>query len=416
MANWRPACVAAASTASTADAARAFFEAAFAPVRGHRSRQARWPAHRLLRAAAAGRAPARRPHRYPLYRRPPDLVSVDLGQFDPELRGPPGRRPRRPGQARALCRPRGDRRRRSGRPRPRAALGRRPGAAVLSARSRARVRSSCPMASIVRVGYADQNGRPYRAIGKDLIEMGAIPREQVSMQAIRDWLEAHPGQAPAMMAKQPSYVFFREMPELADRAGAGRRPGRAADARAGRWPSTASSCRWARRSGSIPRHPIPDGDRPLRRLVVAQDTGGAIQGPVRGDVFWGAGPAGRAHGRAHEEPRPPVHPAAARPDADELSRRCRSCLWRPALCVLPAPSLTVPGAFLHAPHRSRHHGPGRAHPGRAGPRPDARRPGRGRSSMAPRSTRATSRRPTQALPEQYRQMPLERSTTRCSTG
>ena len=71
----------------------------------------------------------------------------------------------------------------------------------------------------MRVGYADQNGRPYRAIGKDLIEIGAIPREQMSMQAIRAWLEANPGQAPAMMARNPSYVFFTELTDLAAASG-----------------------------------------------------------------------------------------------------------------------------------------------------------------------------------------------------
>ena len=95
------------------------------------------------------------------------------------------------------------------------------------------------------------------------------------MQAIRDWLEAHPSQAPAMMASNPSYVFFRELPDLAARAGPLGAQGVPLTPGA-RWPSTASSCRWARRSGSTPRHPMPEGDRPLRRLVVAQDTGGAI--------------------------------------------------------------------------------------------------------------------------------------------
>ena len=92
-----------------------------------------------------------------------------------------------------------------------------------------------------------------------------------------------------MMNANRSYVFFREI------AGAKRRdgplgaqgvpltPGRS------RWRSTASSCRSARRSGSTPRHPDRQERAALRRLVIAQDTGGAISGPVRGDVFWGWG-------------------------------------------------------------------------------------------------------------------------------
>ena len=67
---------------------------------------------------------------------------------------------------------------------------------------------------VVRVGYASQNGHPYRAIGRDLIEIGALTREEVSLQTIRAWLQAHPADAPAMMARNGSYIFFREHPEL----------------------------------------------------------------------------------------------------------------------------------------------------------------------------------------------------------
>ncbi|HEX6013293.1 MAG TPA: MltA domain-containing protein, partial [Geminicoccaceae bacterium] len=115
------------------------------------------------------------------------------------------------------------------------------------------------------------------------------PRERMSMQAIRAWLEANPDQAPGMMARNGSYVFFRELPELATAPGplgaqgVPLTPGRslAVDRKflplgAPFWLDTTA--------------PFPDGDRPLRRLVVAQDTGGAIRGPVRGDIFWGADP------------------------------------------------------------------------------------------------------------------------------
>ena len=86
--------------------------------------------------------------------------------------------------------------------------------------------------------------------------MGAIPREQVSMQAIRAWLAAHPDQAPAMMARNRSYVFFRELPDLASAPGPLGAQGVPLTPGA-RSPSTASSCPWARRSGSTPRPPIP---------------------------------------------------------------------------------------------------------------------------------------------------------------
>ncbi len=227
-------------------------------------------------------------HRYPLYRRPPDLVSVDLGQFDDEFKG------RRIGG-----------RVEDGRLVPfadRAAID----AGALAGRKlellwvddpvdrffleiQGSGQVRLPDGETVRVGYADQNGRPYRAIGKDLIESGAITREQMSMQAIRAWLDANPKQAPSLMARNPSYVFFTEITELAAESGplgaqgVPLSPGRslAVDRKflplgAPMWVDTVA--------------PEPQGERPLQRLLVAQDTGGAIRGPVRGDVFWGAGP------------------------------------------------------------------------------------------------------------------------------
>lgn len=142
--------------------------------------------------------------------------------------------------------------------------------------------------TVIRVGYAEQNGLPYRAIGRDLIEIGALTLEEVSLQSIRAWLEANPDEARNIMARNKSYIFFRENTELDPNEG----PFGAQNV-----PLTAG------RSLAVdPRHiplgaplwlettaPWPDGERPLRRLVVAQDTGGAIKGAIRGDVFWGAG-------------------------------------------------------------------------------------------------------------------------------
>jgi len=137
--------------------------------------------------------------------------------------------------------------------------------------------------SIMQVGYAAQNGRDYFAIGRDLIARGALTRENVSLQSIRAWLEANPDEAPAVMGLNPSYIFFREL--------------------TGEGPLGAMGVALTpERSLAIdPRHmplgapvwidvedPL-DPKRRLRRLVVAQDTGGAIRGPVRGDLFWGAG-------------------------------------------------------------------------------------------------------------------------------
>lgn len=140
----------------------------------------------------------------------------------------------------------------------------------------------------LRVGYADQNGRAYRPIGRDLVEAGELTREEVSLQSIAAWLRAHPDQAQAMMDKNASYVFFQLLGEAAALDG----------------PLGAQGVPLlAERSLAVDRRfvaygtpvwletevPYPDGIRPFERLLIAQDTGGAIKGAVRGDVFWGAG-------------------------------------------------------------------------------------------------------------------------------
>jgi membrane-bound lytic murein transglycosylase A len=142
--------------------------------------------------------------------------------------------------------------------------------------------------SVVRVGYASQNGHPYRAIGRDLIEIGAFTRDEASMPAIRSWLEAHPTAADDIMARNRSYIFFEEHPELAPDEGPIGAQG--VPLTAGR--SIAVDPRYI--PFGVPvwldtTAPWPEGAGPLRRLVIAQDTGSAIKGVVRGDVFWGAG-------------------------------------------------------------------------------------------------------------------------------
>ncbi|MGH6912588.1 MAG: murein transglycosylase A, partial [Geminicoccales bacterium] len=141
---------------------------------------------------------------------------------------------------------------------------------------------------LIRVGYAGQNGHPYRAIGRDLIEIGALPPEQVSMQSIRTWLEANPGAARAIMDRNRSYVFFQENSELGPDDGPIGAQG--VPLTAGR--SLAVDLRFIPLGAPVwldSSAPFPDGEAPLRRLMIAQDTGGAIKGVVRGDVFWGAG-------------------------------------------------------------------------------------------------------------------------------
>ncbi len=151
--------------------------------------------------------------------------------------------------------------------------------------------------SVVRVGYAGQNGHPYHAIGRDLIDRGDLTAETVSMQSIRAWLDAHPEEAREVMARNASYVFFRTLdgPGPVGSQGVPLTPGRSLAVDAGFLPLGAPV--WLATRAPVPALPAatpgaaqaPPSDRPVHRLVVAQDTGGAIRGPVRGDLFWGPG-------------------------------------------------------------------------------------------------------------------------------
>ena len=129
--------------------------------------------------------------------------------------------------------------------------------------------------TILRLGYANQNGHPYRAIGKWLVDQGELSRDQVTMQSIREWVRAN-----------PSYVFFKIMPATTPSAvGALNVP--LTDAA-----SIAVDPRFIPLGSPVYLATTrPDNQAPLQRLVQAQDAGGAIRGPVRADYFWGAGPA-----------------------------------------------------------------------------------------------------------------------------
>jgi membrane-bound lytic murein transglycosylase A len=143
-----------------------------------------------------------------------------------------------------------------------------------------------PDGRIVRVSYDGQNGRPYVPIGRLLIERGELTREAVSLQTIRAWLVAHPDQAPALMDANPSYVFFTTLPNTPPDQGA---PGSLGVALTpGR--SLAVDPRFVPMGAPVfvaTSNPL-DGAR-WRHLLLAQDRGGAIKGPVRGDIFFGWG-------------------------------------------------------------------------------------------------------------------------------
>lgn len=137
---------------------------------------------------------------------------------------------------------------------------------------------------IIGVAYADQNGHPYRSIGKELIDRGEIKQEDVNLFSIREWLKRHSEQAQALLERNPSYIFFSLKPESEDGPH-----------------GSLNVPLVAERAIAVDRKVIPLGlpvwldttvpgsNEPYRRLVLAQDTGGAIKGHVRADLFWGQG-------------------------------------------------------------------------------------------------------------------------------
>lgn len=147
--------------------------------------------------------------------------------------------------------------------------------------------------SRVRIGYADQNGHPYRSIGTWLIERGEIKANEASMQGIKAWAERNPQRLQELLNANPSLVFFRELEAT------GNGP-----------PGALGVPLTPERSIAVdPRHvplgsPVwlattqpnsePNSEKRLTRLMLAQDTGGAIRGPVRADFYWGSGPAAGA--------------------------------------------------------------------------------------------------------------------------
>jgi membrane-bound lytic murein transglycosylase A len=294
-AHWRGPCEAAAALGrADGAAARAFFETWFLPWRAANRDDPAGLFTGYYEPELRGAWERKGRFQTPLYARPGDLVTVDLGRFRDELKG-------------------------------QRIAGRVKGGELLPYDTRADIdggtlagrrleilwvddpvdafflhvqgsgRVVMEDGRTVRLGYAAQNGHPYQAIGRVLVERGALAKDDVSMQTIRAWLAANPGEARAVMAANRSYVFFRALDGDGPVGAQGvvLVPGR----------SLAVDPRFVPLGVPLwldAADPLAPG-RPLRRLVVAQDTGGAIKGPVRGDLFLGAGPeAAERAGRMKE--------------------------------------------------------------------------------------------------------------------
>jgi len=240
------------------------------------------------------------PFLYPLYGPPDDLLTIDLSATNPELRGMRLR-------------------------------GRIDGKRVVPYYSRAEIargaapvngkeilwvddpieafflqvqgsgRVQLPGGEILRVGYADQNGHPFQSIGRFLVDRGELKLGEASMQSIKTWAAANPQRVEDLLDQNPSFVFFRELP-LADPT-VGPIGAQGVPLTAGR--SIAVDRRYIDLGTPVfLATTYPASTTPLTRLVLAQDSGGAIRNPVRADFFWGSGAeAGALAGRTRQQGR-----------------------------------------------------------------------------------------------------------------
>jgi len=281
--DWKEACTVVAQGRAAANP-RAFFETYFQPWQASAGSETEGLFTGYYEAALRGSRTKQGPYQTPLHLRPQDLVMVNLGDFRPELKGQ-----RIAGRVKSgQLKPYDDRAAIVG-----GALDKNNldfvyvddpiDAFFLQVQGSGRI--VLDDGSTMRVGYAAQNGHPYYAIGRELIKRGELSKDDVSMQSIRAWMEKNPDKADELMNTNKSYVFFDTLKNDGGPVG-------------GEGVSLTTERSLAIDHGLVPyglpvwlQAEAPEGEsKPLRRLMVAQDTGGAIIGAVRGDVYWGYGP------------------------------------------------------------------------------------------------------------------------------
>ncbi|WP_313033079.1 murein transglycosylase A [Massilia alkalitolerans] len=284
--DWKAVCAAArAVDGSDAAAVRGFFESRFVP---NLVRAADGADTGLItgyyEAMLYGSRKRAGAYQTPLYRVPSDLLTVDLGSVYPQLKGM-RLRGRLSGKTVAPYSSRAE-------------IARAPFAGkelvwvndpvdafFLEVQGSGRVQLDT--GETVRVAYADQNGHPYKAIGRWLVEQGELTAEEATAQGIRAWIAANPGRRQELFNVNPSYIFFREEklpdPSLGPKGALGvpLTPGRSVAIDPAFVPLGAPLYLATTEAGS---------EVPMRRLMMAQDTGGAIRGAVRADFFYGFGP------------------------------------------------------------------------------------------------------------------------------
>lgn len=297
--DWQPLCQQVQSVKSTNTALRAFVEASFTPllITDKKRPQGLFTGYYEPEINASRTRSAQ--YATPFLAKPADLLTLNLEQFDPSLKGKTIRGRIESGRfipyheradidAGALA------------GQPLALAWAKDPIDVFFAHIQGSARLKLADGSVTRMAFSGKNGRPYRAIGRDLVARGAIPQDHVSMQSIREWLAQNPDSRDEVLHLNPSYIFFREVAIKDDDLGP---------------PGAANIPLTPYRSLAVDRsvHPLgalmwldsrEPGENdaketiPFQHLMVAQDTGSAIKGNVRGDIFFGSGPqAGASAGR-----------------------------------------------------------------------------------------------------------------------
>ncbi len=304
--NWKNLCAAAQNHPAPNDhAARQFFERWFTPHRLHgRGGETQGLITGYYEPLLFGSFTPDHRYRYPLYAPPKTLLSIKLGDVYPELKN-----------KRVRGRIQGDKvlpfysRKEIDSNRTLLAgneliwIDDRDAVFFLHIQGSGRVR--LPDGKLIGIGYANQNGHPYRSIGNVLFQLNELTREEISLFTIRQWLREHPNRAEELLFRNPSYVFFVLRANANDDPNDG-----SDDAPLGTLNIPLTPQRSIAVDPAVVNLGTPlwlstnfpgDAKRPYRRLVFAQDTGGAIKGALRADLFWGHGEAAeRAAGTMKE--------------------------------------------------------------------------------------------------------------------
>jgi membrane-bound lytic murein transglycosylase A len=297
---WQPTC-ASAATIDPADEAgiRQFFEGSFAPhavinADGSDSGMITGYYEPLLKGSRTRDGV----YRFPIYAVPDDLLTVDLGDAYPEVKNL-RLRGRLDGKRVVPYFTRADIEAGKGGTAGKELLWVDDAVDLFFLQVQGSGRVALDAGETVRVSYADQNGYPYRSIGRALVDRGELTLDQASMQGIRSWGARNPERVAELLNQNASYVFFKESPLTSD----GPNGSLGVPLTAGR--SLAVDTRAVPLGAPVfLATTFPNSTQPLNRLMVAQDTGGAIRGAARADFYWGFGEeAGIQAGRMRQNGR-----------------------------------------------------------------------------------------------------------------